>query len=182
MTALHEALAIPPALGMRRGLPPQREAGELVDVGPDMFGRPQRLAPAAAQAWQLMQAGAGEAGIELQLVSAFRSIDYQCEVIRRKLRAGRTIEDILAANAPPGFSEHHSGLAVDVATPGSRPLEEEFESTAAFAWLNAHAASFGFRLSYPRDNRHGLMYEPWHWAYRPDAAPEPVPARNIRAV
>jgi zinc D-Ala-D-Ala carboxypeptidase len=68
-------------------------------------------------------------------------------------------------NAAPGYSEHHAGRAIDVATPSSRPLEQEFESTDAFRWLAAHADAFGFRLSFPRDNRHGIAYEPWHYCY-----------------
>ena len=73
------------------------------------------------------------------------------------------MEQILRVSAAPGYSEHHSGRAVDVTTPGCAPLTGEFESTAAFAWLAAHARDFGFVLTYPRDNRYGVIYEPWHW-------------------
>jgi D-alanyl-D-alanine carboxypeptidase len=44
-------------------------------------------------------------------------------------------------------------------------LEVDFEQTAAFAWLTAHAHEFGFRLSYPRGNEWGFQYEPWHWCF-----------------
>jgi D-alanyl-D-alanine carboxypeptidase len=91
-------------------------------------------------------------------------VDYQARLIRKKINAGQKIGDILEVNAPPGFSEHHTGRAVDVATPGSRPLTEDFESTQAFAWLQRRAAEFGFSMSYPRDNPCGFVYEPWHWA------------------
>ena len=70
----------------------------------------------------------------------------------------------MTVSAAPGYSEHHTGRAVDIATPGSRPLTEEFEDSAAFHWLNENAADFGFSMSYPRDNRYGFIYEPWHWA------------------
>jgi D-alanyl-D-alanine carboxypeptidase len=40
---------------------------------------------------------------------------------------------------------------------------ESFEHTEAFAWLQGHAAAYGFRMSYPRGNVHGISYEPWHW-------------------
>ena len=46
-----------------------------------------------------------------------------------------------------------------------RVLEEEFERSDAFAWLTRRAGEFGFRMSYPRDNPHGVAYEPWHWAW-----------------
>jgi D-alanyl-D-alanine carboxypeptidase len=77
------------------------------------------------------------------------------------------LDDILAVNTAPGFSEHHSGRALDLSTPGEAAAEESFESTSAFAWLCAHAARFGFVLSYPRDNPHGIVYEPWHWCLKP---------------
>ncbi len=161
---IHAVLGIPPDYGRRHALEPVGEATELVEVGPDMFGRELHLHPATAAAWSRMYAAAEANGIVLQLVSGFRSVDYQHQLIARKLARGLTIEEILAVNAAPGFSEHHSGRALDLATPGSRPLEAEFELTEAFAWLSANATEFGFRLSYPRDNPHGLLYEPWHWA------------------
>jgi len=80
------------------------------------------------------------------------------------------VEEILTVNAAPGYSEHHSGYALDIGTPGEPPAEESFESTAAFAWLGEHAGRFGFQLSYPRDNPHGIVYEPWHWCWH-DAIP-----------
>jgi D-alanyl-D-alanine carboxypeptidase len=99
-------------------------------------------------------------------VSGFRSIDYQAALIRKKIEAGQRIENILAVNAAPGFSEHHSGMAVDIATPGSRPLTEEFEATDAFRWLQEAAAGFGFSMTYPRENPWGIAYEPWHWSIK----------------
>jgi D-alanyl-D-alanine carboxypeptidase len=71
-------------------------------------------------------------------------------------------------SALPGFSEHHTGRAVDVGTPDSVPLDYGFQSTGAFAWLQSNAADFNFRLSYPADNSEGYVYEPWHWCYQSD--------------
>ena len=74
------------------------------------------------------------------------------------------------ARGLPAFeeaTEHHTGRAVDVMTPGGPILEEAFEDTDAFRWLARHACRFGFRLSYPRGNAHGFAYEPWHWAWHP---------------
>ena len=102
--------------------------------------------------------------MQLLLVSGYRSIRHQADLIRRKLAAGQSIDAILEVNAAPGFSEHHTGRAIDVATPGTRPLTVEFERSAAFAWLDAHAGEFGFRMPYTRDNRFGFQYEPWHWS------------------
>ena len=121
--------------------------------------------PAAAQAWRSMHQQAAGEGIELQAVSAFRSVDYQAGIVRRKLDKGLTMEEILAVTAAPGFSEHHTGRAIDITSPGFPVLEEEFEKSAAFEWLQLHAATFGFRMSFPRGNRHKVAYEPWHWAW-----------------
>lgn len=148
-----------------RGLRECEEASclEVAEVGAD--GKDHLLVPAAASAWRNLKAAARGDGVSLFIVSAFRSIDRQAEIVRRKLEAGAPIEDILTVCAPPGFSEHHSGRAVDLSTPGSRSLEVEFEQTPAFAWLRAHAADFGYYLSYPIGNHSGYQYEPWHWCY-----------------
>jgi len=145
------------------GMPMHPECPLLVDVGLDAFNRPARLEATTAEAWQALRAAAASAGVELQLVSAYRSYDYQKQLFLRKLARGDRIADILKVNAAPGFSEHHSGRALDLNTPGCPPLEEVFETTAAFAWLQANAADFGFRLSFPRTNAYGVVYEPWHW-------------------
>lgn len=163
---LHEELGIPADYGAAGGPPAFAEAEELVDVGPNLVGRMQRLTPAAAGQWQAMVDAADSVGIQLLIVSGFRGIEYQAALIRKKLEAGQLIEAILAVNAAPGHSEHHTGLAVDIATPGSRPLTEEFEATAAFRWLESRAIEFGFSLTYPRDNPWGIAYEPWHWSIK----------------
>jgi zinc D-Ala-D-Ala carboxypeptidase len=155
-----------PYLG-ERGMELQRETNDLVSVGPDIFGRDQRLTPAAASLWAEMQSAAAADGVNLLLVSGFRSVDDQRRIFVRKINAGTTLEEILSVNAPPGYSEHHTGRAVDVATPGARPLTEEFETTQAFAWLTRHAAHYRFRMSYPRGNAQGFVYEPWHWCLEP---------------
>ena len=161
---LHEELGIPADYGEARGLPYYEEATELVEVGPNLVGRMQRLTPATAAAWQAMVSAAADDGIRLLIVSGFRDFEYQAGLIRRKLDTGQDIVEILDVNAAPGYSQHHTGSAVDIATPGSRPLTEEFEESEAFAWLGSRAADFGFSMTYPRDNPQGFIYEPWHWA------------------
>jgi D-alanyl-D-alanine carboxypeptidase len=162
---LHAELGIPRDYALDGTRPVHEEASELVDAGPNIVGRRQRLAPVAAARWAAMQSAAAADDVALLLVSGFRSIDYQARLIRKKLHAGQSLEDILSVVAAPGFSEHHTGRAVDIATPGSRPLTEEFEQSEAFGWLASNAAQFGFRMSYPRDNPGGFAYEPWHWAW-----------------
>ena len=165
LLAILGELGIAAEYPLQCGMPLHPECPLLVDAGPDALGRPARLEVATARAWQAMRAAAADAGVELQLVSAYRSYDYQKQLFLRKLARGDRIADILKVNAAPGFSEHHSGRAVDIGTPGFALLEEVFETTPAFAWLQTHAARFGFRLSFPRGNTFGVLYEPWHWYY-----------------
>lgn len=163
---MHESLGIADGYGPSRNLPLQLEAKKLVSIGSDIYQRDQRLVPGAALAWHSMSRSAAAANIRLQLVSAYRSVDYQHDIICRKLEKGLPIDEILKVSAAPGFSEHHSGRAVDVTTPDYPVLEEEFEFSEAFSWLNESAAEFDFQMSFPRDNPHGVAYEPWHWAWR----------------
>lgn len=161
---LLQELGIPADYGRQRHLPLFAEAEQLIDVGRNLVGRMQRLTPRAAAQWQELTAAAAGDGVRLMMVSGFRSIDYQANLIRNKLAAGQKIEEILMVNAAPGYSQHHTGEAIDIATPGSRPLTEHFEETKAFAWLQSNAVKFGFSMTYPRENPFGIAYEPWHWA------------------
>lgn len=158
-------LGIPADYGRLHRLPMQPQARRLVTIGADVFGREQSLTPRAANAWRALVQAAARDGIVLQAVSAYRSVDYQRRLVENKLARGLAIDQILEVSAAPGFSEHHTGNAVDVTTPGDEPLENSFERTAAFAWLSRHASQHGFRLSFPRANRHGIAYEPWHWCF-----------------
>jgi D-alanyl-D-alanine carboxypeptidase len=165
---LHNQLGIPPDYEQRYCLPLCHEVRAVVEIGHDIAGRPCHLTAVAFEQWQVMKKAAEQDDVELQVVSAFRSVERQAEIIRHKLEHGQNIEEILRINAAPGYSEHHTGNALDLTTPGFRPLEEEFEISDAFRWLQQNAHRFSFVLSYPRDNRHKIAYEPWHWAYLPD--------------
>ena len=163
---LLRSLGIPEDYGTSRSLTLQPEAAELVTARVLPDGREIRLAPQVAEDWHAMVRAAAQEDICLLLISGFRSVEYQREIIERKLGRGVAIDQILRVNAAPGYSEHHTGRAVDIGTPGCPPLEEEFENTAAFRWLQQHAAAFGFHLSYPRFNLYRIIYEPWHWLHR----------------
>jgi D-alanyl-D-alanine carboxypeptidase len=119
----------------------------------------------AAAAWRRMERAAKADGITLLPLSAFRSVARQTAIIRRKLARGDAIETILRVSAVPGCSEHHTGRALDLGTTGHLDLEVSFARRAAFRWLTKHAKNFGFGLSYPRHNSHGINYEPWHWCW-----------------
>lgn len=161
-----DRLRVPVALVESRGLKEYREAKSLMVAEQGADGRKHRLAPQAAEAWRTLQQAAAEDRVRISIVSAFRSIARQVELIEAKLAGGQPLEEILAVLAPPGFSEHHTGRAIDIGTTDCPPADEVFESTRAFRWLKEHGSGFGFTLSFPRDNSFGYQYEPWHWRYR----------------
>jgi len=162
----HEDLGITADFLAQCSLPLCQEPEVLVDTEADFYGRPQRLIPPAREAWQKMKAAAAQQGVVIHLISAFRGYEYQYQLIRRKLAAGDDLAKILTVNAAPGFSEHHTGRAVDIGTIDCPALETEFENTPAFAWLRDNAEQHGFSMTYPRNNRFGISYEPWHWCFQ----------------
>ena len=148
---------------MNTALPKIPEETQLVEFSEN--GRSFQLHPEALAAWEEMKTEATHCGIRLQIVSAFRSVARQAEIIESKKKKGLTEKDIFKESAPPGSSEHHSGKAIDISTPGYPVLDEAFEDSEAFNWLLENAGDFGFRLSYPKENSYGIAYEPWHWLY-----------------
>lgn len=139
----------------------------LKPAGKDMFNRDFKLHPLALKAWIKMQKQAHKQGVNLQVISAFRSLSYQNQLIIKKMNNGLKLDDILKVNTLAGFSEHHSGCAIDIGSKDCAVLETEFEDTLAFKWLNKNAHQFGFYLSYPKNNNLGIIYEPWHWCFKP---------------
>lgn len=158
-------LGLDEGYGVRTGLALFAEPVRLEFAGFDRYRRVLWLLAPAARAWRRMQAAALADGIALQAISGYRSHDYQLGIFERKLARGLAVEDILTVNAAPGYSEHHGGVALDVGAPGEPAAEASFEATPAFAWLQRRAPEFGFHMSYPRDNPHGITYEPWHWRW-----------------
>ena len=160
------SLQIPQERIAAKGLMLQAEAEDLVVAEVEDDGRQHLLTPTTAAAWHAMSAAAGADGVAIRIASAFRSVERQAEIVRSKLEHGFSLDSILEVSAPPGYSEHHTGRAVDITTDDTPALEIEFERTAAFRWLCRRAGDFGFSLSYPQRNPHGYAYEPWHWCHR----------------
>ena len=141
------------------------EASTLVLLGKDCFERDAYLTPETAKAWNGLRSAATADGVELLLVSAYRSHARQAELFKRKLDQGWKPKDIMSLVAAPGFSEHHTGRAIDIGARGCADLTEDFEETSEFRWLQIHGSTFGFSMSYPRNNPKGVQYEPWHWLF-----------------
>ena len=161
---LHQ-LGLDEGYGERTGLPLVAEPEWLGFAGHDRYRRPLWLIGPAARAWTHMRDAAMHDAVVLEAISGYRSHDYQLGIFERKLARGQSVDEILTVNAAPGYSEHHSGRALDIGAPDEPPAEESFERTPAFAWLRDNADAYGFVMSYPRDNPYGIVYEPWHWCF-----------------
>ena len=106
-------------------------------------------------------------GVFLVFLSGYRSKNLQKEIffslksIRNQVAVQRA-----RVSAPPGYSEHSTGFAIDIgdATRRETDFEPQFENTDAFRWLNKNAAKFHFKLSFNKTNKY-IDYEPWHWRY-----------------
>lgn len=160
-----DALGISSDYGLQHQLELMPEPATLSFAGFDRYQRPLWMQEEAAIAWKKMQRQAVEDSVTLEAISGYRGHAYQYGIFKRKLARGQSVPEILKVNAAPGYSEHHTGRAIDIGTPNEPPAEESFESTKAFEWLMQHAGAFGFRLSYPRNNPHDINYEPWHWYF-----------------
>jgi D-alanyl-D-alanine carboxypeptidase len=159
----------PTADGRLLGHFPYQEvaAAERVTVAPGL-----ELHRDAAAALLAMQDAARADGIELVLLSAFRSLALQKQLFFDvKSERNQSALERARVSAPPGYSEHSTGYAVDLGD-GAAPqtnLSPSFEQTAAYAWLQANAARYHFVLSFPLGNAQGVNYEPWHWRYEGSA-------------
>ena len=115
-----------------------------------------------------MQFRAAQKGISLQLLSGYRSINLQRDIFyENKSIRNQTAIERSKDSAPPGYSEHSTGYAIDVGD-GNYPItnfEVEFEKTPAFKWMKRFASKYHFVLSFPPNNKQGVTYEPWHWRY-----------------
>ena len=115
-----------------------------------------------------MQFKASQRGISLQVLSGYRSIDLQRDIFyENKAIRNQTAIERSRDSAPPGYSEHSTGYAIDVGD-GNYPnthFEVEFEQTPAFKWMKRFASKYHFVLSFPPNNIQGVTYEPWHWRF-----------------
>ena len=129
-----------------------------------------KLESKAAAAWQDMQAAASRDGVPLWIISAYRTLERQTELYQEKVEEYKNLgynegdAKIEAGKwvAVPGTSEHCLGYAADLCS-----LEENFENSDQFAWLQKHCAEYGFILRYPTDKtrKTGIIFEPWHYRY-----------------
>ncbi len=111
--------------------------------------------------YQMLDA-AHEDGVDLYVLSAYRSFDSQQELKGRYTQIYGSGAN--AFSADQGYSEHQLGTTVDIVDPANSDLTTAFAQTEAYKWLQDNAYRYGFVLSYPENNSY-YMYEPWHWRF-----------------
>lgn len=121
----------------------------------------------AASALEQMFAGAASAGYKLEVSTAYRSYNYQETLYDQYVsKDGQAQADTYSAR--PGYSEHQTGLAVDIRNQADTcSLDACFGTTPEGKWLAGNAYRYGFILRYPKDKEAvtGYEYEPWHFRY-----------------
>lgn len=152
-------------------LPYAEDASDrLVTVGTYGTGANQRtesLDKDAAATFVQMKTDAASAGVSLVAISGFRSISDQKKLFERQIERQGSAAAAAQLSAPAGYSEHHTGFALDIGD-GSRPetdVKFEFENTKAYQWLQTNGRRYGVELSFPNNNIQGVSFEPWHWRF-----------------
>lgn len=136
---------------------PEANAADLVNVAG------YKVHKDAAESLKKMMADARADGAPLTLGSAFRSVSYQQGIINRKTKAGKSTKEIYRMSAPAGYSEHHTGFAVDFS-----PINSGFAKTAGYRWLLKNANSYGWYQTFTAEYsaKSGVSEESWHWKYK----------------
>jgi len=143
---------------------PYRETSfeNLVEITPDILVHKKMY-----KSLLKMKDDAKKEGVYLVFLSGFRSIELQKEIFYslKSIRSQVAMERA-RVSAPPGYSEHSTGFAIDIGDALNREtdFEVEFESTSAYKWLERNAAKYHFKLSFDR-KQNSVDYEPWHWRY-----------------
>ena len=151
---------------------------KMIDIS--QYVRSQRsplwLDEAAGNAFISMVSSMHEYGItNMAAISGFRDWDHQYTLhnnqinrFAQRMPLGEARIQAATVVAPPGASEHQSGLAIDVSSACiGFALSERFENTDSFRWLASNAHMYGFIIRYPRDSMEitGVIFEPWHLRY-----------------
>ncbi len=116
--------------------------------------------------FKAMQAAALEEGYEIFVDSSYREYAYQKRVFDN-VALEKGLDHAMKFVAPPGGSEHQTGLAFDVCATGKPCINSGFDNTAEAKWLAANAYKYGFILRYPKGKESitGYKYESWHFRY-----------------
>lgn len=140
-------------------LPSKYEPSDLVTLD-EKYGS-AKLRNVAADAFIKMAKAAKNDGYNIKVINGYRSELYQQRMFDKYLE-NNTFENVLKLTAKPGFSEHQTGLAVDI-----NNVENSFTNSKEYKWLQINAREYGFIERYPKDKEYitGYTHEPWHYRY-----------------
>lgn len=137
-----------------------------------------------------MLSDGSDEGLEFVVASGYRSSEYQQQLLEEDIQASMESEGLTWQEAydketretmPPGYSEHETGLAVDIVSLDYQVLDREQENTRENEWLRRNCAEYGFILRYPEEAEAitGISYEPWHFRYVGKEAAEDITRQGI---
>ena len=158
---------------------------------PDLTGDTytSKMNKEARIAFEKMKTAALKDGINIEVVSAYRSFQKQKNIFENKykrfinegLSPIQSVEKIIEYSTIPGTSRHHWGTDIDIIDanypkPKSVLEEENFYGNGPYChlknWMDRHSESYGFYEVYTKNpNRKGVKYEPWHFSYAPVSKP-----------
>ena len=143
---------------------PNNYIPKLVLVKQKYSNNKQYLTKEANLAFENMAKDIEKIGLKIIAVSTYRSYNYQKELFNKYVKE-KGIEYASMCSAKAGYSEHQTGLAVDIA---DNSLDyDNFDKTKEFDWVKKNAHKYGFILRYPKDKIAitKYKYEPWHFRY-----------------
>ena len=123
-----------------------------------------KLVKVAKEAFEELSEDALKEDMNIIAMSSYRSYEYQVNLYNNYVKKdGKEAADTYSAR--PGFSEHQTGLAIDVYN--KKEPYTNFEQTNEFKWMQDNAYKYGFILRFPKEkeNETGYQYESWHYRY-----------------
>ncbi|MEL6855198.1 MAG: D-alanyl-D-alanine carboxypeptidase family protein [Cyanobacteria bacterium J06607_13] len=133
----------------------------------ESYEREEYLDYEATEAFFQMQAAAAADGVSLMPISGFRTIIRQADLFKSQVDKLGSEAEAAKLSAPPGYSEHHTGYAIDIGDVNApdTDIKYAFQNTDGYRWLVKNAGDYGFEQSFPQGNSQGVSFEPWHWRY-----------------
>lgn len=153
---------------------------DLVDVSIQYAYGENEIRKEVYQKFRSMFLAAFKEDLKLIITSSYREYEYQEKLWNSySNQKGEEWADSVAAR--PGFSEHQTGLSLDIVTDGEGSSMDKFETTDEFAWLSKNAYKYGFILRYPKDKEDitGYAYESWHYRYVGEKVAKEIHDANI---
>lgn len=128
-------------------------------------GVDEGLTKDAAEAFEQMRGDAADQGLDIRAVSGYRSKELQQGLWDNQVEKQGSEAAAAKISAPPGHSEHHTGLAVDVGNNQNPYLNNTWAETSEYQWMKQNAEKYGYELSFPEDGSGAAGFEPWHWRF-----------------